>query len=167
MDMDTIRFLYSYDSRVNQRLLADAERLPSERTRESFGASFDTIHGTLAHILGSQINWLSRWRGVSPTRQVTGAAFASLSAIRQRWEEHRQELEAFIAGLTDADLHAPLDYRNIEGKSYALPLWEQMVHVVNHGTHHRSELADMLTRCGHAPEPTDLIRYCLTRTGQE
>lgn len=167
MDMDTIRFLYSYDSWVNQRLLADAERLPPERTRESFGASFDTIHGTLAHILGSQINWLSRWRGVSPTRQVTGADFASLSAIQQRWAEHHQELEAHMSGLTNEELNAPLSYRNIEGKSYTLPMWEQMVHVVNHGTHHRGELADMLTRCGHAPEPTDLIRYCLTRTGQE
>lgn len=167
MDMDTIRFLYTYDSWVNRRLLANAERLPPDRTRESFGTSFDTIHGTLAHILGSQIIWLSRWRGVSPTRRITGTDFPSLAAVRQRWSEHHQELEAFMGGLTNEDLNAPLSYRNTEGKGYTLPLWEQMVHVVNHGTHHRSELADMLTRGGYAPEPTDLIRYCLERTGQE
>jgi uncharacterized damage-inducible protein DinB len=32
-------------------------------------------------------------------------------------------------------------------------------HVVNHGTHHRSETATMLTRLGQAPEPLDLVVY--------
>lgn len=36
----------------------------------------------------------------------------------------------------------------------------------NHGTHHRSEAATMLTMLGVSPPPTDLTIYHLVRTGQ-
>ena len=166
MDPETIRSLYSYDQWVNERLLSDALRLPEEQRRQSFGASFDTIHGTLAHILGAQINWLSRWRGVTPDRPIGGDDFASLSEVRSRWQEHRTNLDEFLNGLTAERLQAPLRYSNYAGNSYELPLWQLMMQVVNHGTHHRAELADMLTRSGHAPQPTDLIRYCIEKSGQ-
>jgi uncharacterized damage-inducible protein DinB len=34
-----------------------------------------------------------------------------------------------------------------------------MLQVVHHGTHHRAELSDMLTRVGMAPAPTDIIVF--------
>lgn len=166
MDLETIRLLYGYNHWVNQRLLATAEKVPLERTRESFGASFDSIHGTLAHILGAQVAWLSRWRGVSPTRLIGADDFDSLAAIRARWEQHQRELEAFLEELTPERLSAPLRYTRPTGETHELPLGQMMLHMVNHGTHHRSELADMLTRVGHAPQPTDLVRYCLELAGQ-
>ncbi|MBI2468675.1 MAG: hypothetical protein HYV62_12825 [Candidatus Rokubacteria bacterium] len=39
-------------------------------------------------------------------------------------------------------------------------------HVVNDGTHHRSEMAAMLARIGHAPPPMDLIVYYRTTAGR-
>lgn len=36
------------------------------------------------------------------------------------------------------------------------------LHVVNHDTHHRSEVATMLTRVGHVPPGTDLIVHYRT-----
>lgn len=167
MDLETIRLLYGYHNWVNDRLLTRAEDVPPERTKEHFGASFDTIHGTLAHILGSEITWLNRWRGNSPAKQIGGEDFASLAEIRDRWVSQRQEMDAFIAQLTPEQLAAPLRYKNYAGMEYELPLWQLMLHLVNHGTHHRSELADMLTRTGYPPQPTDLTRYCFELTGQE
>lgn len=166
MDLETIRLLYGYERWVNRRLLATVEEVPPEQLREGYGVSFDTIHGTLAHILGAQIAWLSRWQGVSPTRLIGAGDFESLEAIEARWEQHERELDAFLAELTPERLAAPVLYTRPTGESYQLPLWQLMLHAVNHGTHHRSELADMLTRVGHAPQPTDLVRYSLERTGQ-
>jgi uncharacterized damage-inducible protein DinB len=159
VDVAAIRSLCAYNDWVNDRLFAIAEQLPADRARERFGASFDTIHGTLAHILGAEITWLSRWQGVSPTRVLGGDDFPDLAAIWARWQEQRRDLAAFLAELTPAEVERPLRYTNTRGEAFAYPLWQMLVHVVNHGTHHRAELAEMLTRAGHPPPPTDLLVY--------
>ena len=38
-------------------------------------------------------------------------------------------------------------------------LWQQMLHQVNHGTQHRSEVAVILTEYGHSPGWMDFIVY--------
>ena len=142
------------------------DEIPEERLRETFGASFDSIFGTVAHLLGTQINWLSRWKGGWPSRNIGADDFASLAEIKDRWARHNQELDEFIAALTPERLNAGLTYKNVAGQQFTIPLGQLMLHVVNHGTHHRSELADMLTRAGHPPMPTDLVRYSMEISGQ-
>ena len=159
MEPQSIRLLYAYNRWVNERLLAVAARLPEERRHQQFGASFDTIHNTLAHVLGAQITWLSRWNGVSPKQMITGADFADLDAMQTRWVAHQGDMDAFLAALQAEQLAAPLPYSNTSGKAFAYPLWQQMLHIVNHGTHHRAEIADMLTRAGETAPPTDLLVY--------
>ena len=166
MDLVTVRLLYGYDHWVNERLLATVDEVPANRLREKFGASFDSILGTLSHMLGSEINWLKRWKGESSFKFLTPGDFTSLEEIKVRWAQHQQEMDAFLVALTPEQLSTPLSYKNAAGASYHLPLWQLMLHAVNHETHHRSELADMLTRAGHPPKPTDLVRYCLELSGQ-
>jgi uncharacterized damage-inducible protein DinB len=40
-----------------------------------------------------------------------------------------------------------------------VPIWQMLVHVVNHGTQHRSEAAALLTGEGRSPGDLDLIDY--------
>ncbi len=38
-------------------------------------------------------------------------------------------------------------------------LWQLMLHLINHGTQHRSEAAALLTGYGQSPGDLDLILY--------
>ena len=40
-----------------------------------------------------------------------------------------------------------------------VPVWQMLVHVVNHGTQHRAEAATLLTAEGRSPGEIDLIFY--------
>jgi uncharacterized damage-inducible protein DinB len=64
------------------------------------------------------------------------------------------------------DLSREVHYRNTEGKAFHLPLWPLLQHVANHSTHHRSEVATMLTMVHGSPPPTDLVVFHLIQSGQ-
>lgn len=59
----------------------------------------------------------------------------------------------------DGDLARVVAYLNIEGERWAYPLWQQMLHQVNHATQHRSEAAMLLTPFGQSPGWLDVLYY--------
>ena len=52
-----------------------------------------------------------------------------------------------------------VEYKNTHGERWAYPLWQQVVHQVNHATQHRGEVAAALTELGHSPGDLDLLIY--------
>jgi len=42
------------------------------------------------------------------------------------------------------------------------PLWQILLHVVNHATHHRGQVSGFLRAMGHTPPPLDLIAFYRT-----
>lgn len=168
MAIETITALYDYDRWANRRLLEAVSVLPQGTAEREIGTqfSFPTLKGTLAHILAAEVIWLSRWKGHSPSTLLSAKDFPDIQALRSRWSHLEAELSAFLAGLSAADLTRVVRYTNTEGKSFALRLGPLMQHVANHSTHHRSEVATMLTMLGVAPPPTDLVIYHLVESGQ-
>jgi uncharacterized damage-inducible protein DinB len=59
------------------------------------------------------------------------------------------------------------EYRLLSGKVYQQPLGLLLHHVTDHGTHHRSEIATMLTMVSGSPPGTGLARFLALRSGQE
>ena len=157
--------LFDYDRWANRRLWDAVAALPPGEADREIGRewSVPTLKGMLAHILGAHIVWLARWRGSSPSALASAKDFPDLSSLRTRWDQAEADLSAFIAGLGDAELTRIVEYRNTEGQAFQHPLGPLMRHLVNHGTHHRSEVATMLTRLGVAPPPTDYVVYLRAR----
>jgi uncharacterized damage-inducible protein DinB len=159
VDVAAIRTLYAYDTWVTEQLLDVASSLPAEVLRNRNGASFDSIQDNFAHVLGAQQAWLARWRGSRPDHLPGSRDFADLAEIRVTWTIHQTSLRSFLAELTPEQLVTKITYVNFQGEQYTYRLWQMMVHVVNHGTHHRAEIAELLTRAGHPPHGTDFLRY--------
>ena len=69
-------------------------------------------------------------------------------------------------GLSDADPARVVEFKNTEGKAYSAPLGQLLQHVANHATHHRSEIATMVTMLSGSPPDTGINTWILVRTGQ-
>ena len=159
MTTDVVRTLYRYSAWATGRILDNASRLRPEELAATSGASFSTVRETLVHIMAAQLIWLSRWQGTSPTSLLDAREFPDVASLRARWDQIERETQRFVAGLTDADLAKVVEYRNTRGERWAYPLWQQVVHQVNHATQHRGEVAAALTELGHSPGDLDLLIF--------
>ena len=157
---DVVRSMYRYNAWANRRILDTSTRLTPAQLLEGGGASFDSIHDTLVHTMGAQWLYLERWHGRSPRKFFDDdASFPDLDAIRVRWDGIERDTRVFVATLTDAHLARVVEYTNMQGERWAYPLWQQMLHQVNHATQHRSEAAMLLTRFGCSPGWLDLLYF--------
>ncbi len=162
---ELLRPLVDYNYWANGRLLEAAGALPAGALTRELGTewSFPSLHRMFAHVMGAEALWLARWRGVDPAGLEPADGYDALPALRARWEAVERDFRAYLEPLDDAALRRAIDYRTLDGRPSRSVLWQMVQHVVNHGTHHRSEAAAMLTRLGHAPPPLDLILYYRTR----
>ena len=160
--------LYEYHWWANRRLLETSAALGEEAAQREMGTHFSesTVKGLFVHIYGFDLVWLARWRG-SPRNTLTrDTDFASLTALRSAWDTLEASQRHFITTLTSNDLCRIVAYESTEGDPFRLPLWPLLQHVPNHATHHRSEIATMITMISGSPPPTDLVLYHLAHTQQ-
>ena len=69
------------------------------------------------------------------------------------------ELVTWAEGLADKDWLREVSYRTMAGTPYVTPLWQIVLHVVNHGSHHRGQITNMLRQLGIKPANLDLIGF--------
>jgi len=157
--------LYEYNEWANGHVLEAAGRLGEEEFARGQGASFDSVEGNLAHIVGAQVVWLARWtKAVNRSALLEVQAIRGYQPIRDAFEKSHAELRLFAESLTEERLNAPLAYKDSQGNPYERVLWQLMLHVANHGTHHRAETAMALTAMGQPPHQLDYVYFEIERS---
>jgi uncharacterized damage-inducible protein DinB len=162
-----IRSLYDYHRWANRRLFDVAATLGPDLDR-AVGTQFSvpTVKGMFAHLYGADWIWFQRFKGTSPGKLPGGDDFRTFDDLRARWDELEREQQAFVDSLTEADLGRIVEFKDTRGNPSRLPLGGLLQHVANHGTHHRSEVATMLTMLRGSPPGTDLVVYLREKAGQ-
>ncbi len=160
MNTNEILILYNYNYWANSRILKTAESLDDAQFIAPTRANFSSIRGTLIHIFGTEWMWRMRCQeGISPPAMITEINFPTLNAIRLGWQTEEQSMRNYLGRLEDNDLTKRIAYETTRGMRYETPLWQILIHVVNHGTQFRSEAAVLLTENGHSPGDLDFILY--------
>ena len=163
VNASTTRELLLYLLWADRQVLAAVRPVSEENLLHNAGVSFGSMLGTLAHMLGAQRVWLSRFAGTPLSSLPTIDDYPDLLSWILGWEETAAQTEAFLAGLTDEQLAAPLTWTNSQGDTYTRPLWQAVVHMVNHATYHRGQVVSLLRQMGYAAPSTDLIYYFVER----
>ncbi len=154
--LDLITHFYEYNEWANDRLLVVASGLSADELAAGRGASFDSILSSFAHIAAAQVNWLERWVvGVNRISTLELQKMPDLATVRASFLASHGGLQKFVSDLSDERLEALQEFRDSSGRRQARPLWQFMMHVANHGTYHRGEIAMMLTGLGHSPGDLD------------
>lgn len=159
MSPNEIRPLYDYNAWANRRSLAAAEKLTVEQFTKPMGSSFSSVRDTLAHIYGAEWIWFERFQGRSPSALPNASQFHDLPTLREAWLVHEERLIAFVGELSQADLDREMEYKTLKYGVYSNPLWQSMMHLVNHGTYHRGQVTTLLRQLGAQPILLDLMHF--------
>lgn len=159
MKKNEIPTLYRYNAWANARILNAASQLTSEQFLAATPFSYGSLRATLVHMLFAEWLWRQRWEGQSPTGWLVPEDFPTFEALRSRWENEGASLLEFVEHVSEEKLDTMVHYTTTSGKPYENILWHLMLHLVNHGTQHRSEVAAMLTDFGSSPGDLDFIVF--------
>jgi len=152
------RELLAYTVWADRAQLAALEAVDPEDLLRDTGSSHRSLVGTMAHMLGAQRLWLSRFLG-NPLPDLPGEAeYPDVQGIRGGFEEHWSELEFFIASLTEEILGVEISWTN-RGETRAQPMWQPLLHVATHDAYHRGQITTMLRQLGYQPPGIDLVAY--------
>lgn len=123
----------------------------------------EKILSLMGHILAAQFLWLHRIKGLpAPDLKLWGTyEFAQLSDLAekagQQWLEFVESTDNFDREMT---------YTNYIGDPYTNNVEMVMIHLVNHSSYHRAQIALLLRQKGLEPVNTDFITYDRVITGQ-
>lgn len=159
MTIDEARELFEFGSWATARMFNAAESLTQNQRETTVSSSFPSVNATLAHIVGAEWVWLSRWSGKNPSTYPDWVLKPELTELRQILKGVEDDRSSYLIQLRDPDLNQNVSYRGFDGQEYTLPLGKLMRHVVNHSTYHRGQLATQLRQLGIVPPSTDFSRY--------
>ena len=160
MNANDIRILFEYNYWARGRIMRQTLLLTPEQFNAPNTSSYGSLRGTLIHNMRAEMNWRKRLQGEQPTSSpITDSETPTPQSLEQAWAAEEALMRAYLAGLTDAELNLPFEYKNYKGEAIKMIKWGILMQLVNHGTQHRAEAAAMLTDFNHSPGDVDLIVF--------
>src|ERR1051326_4066326 len=159
MKKPDLLLLFQYNQWTTDKIL----EATSHVTLEQFLAPAPFPHGglqsTLVHTLFAQWIWRMRWEGTSPNYRLKPEDFPTFESLGARFDEEGKLLMTFVENVPEEQLNQKFYYNNTAGQPKENILWQAMMHVINHGTQHKTEAAAMLTSYGSSPGDIDMIYH--------
>ena len=146
--------LYQYNAWSNLRVL-------NCLTRQQ--VNDEKILSIMGHIVAAQFLWLHRIKGLPPAPVKLWGEY-TLPQLTTMANEASTLWLAFID--KTENFNFDLEYINYVGEPYITNVEMIMIHLVNHSSYHRAQIALLLRQKGFEPINTDFITYDRVLRGQ-
>ena len=150
MQANEVRFLFAYDRWATGQVLNALDGLDSGVWTQPNVVGERGLGAILVHHLGASQRWRHGFQRTGESPEPELEPLPTIDQLRERWETEWAVVDAWLPILTDDFVAYVHD---------GVPVWQMLVHVVNHGTQHRAEAATLLTAESRSPGELDLINY--------
>lgn len=161
---DLVREMYDYHVWANKVIFDRLKEFSSDIVDQETQSAFPTITKTLVHIYIADVIWLDILNGMDAKDvfakgeklkdDLQSISFGELESL---FSELTKRFQSFFQQNQDLTQKMVLDNPYAGVKEFTLS--QMVLHVVNHGTYHRGNIATMLRQLGHSSVMTDYIVY--------
>lgn len=165
MDIQTLQLMARYNVWATQRLGSVLRTVTTEDFNKKCGLFFQSIAGTLNHLLvGEHGLWYPRFHDQgSPQMALNTILETDQMTLIRTLEEKAHLWLPFLDMLDPAILAGDFHYQTSTGKPICAPYGATLLHVFNHGTHHRGQVTAALTAMGYPCPELDLVYMLLEK----
>ena len=110
----------------------------------------------LVRHFGASERWRHAFQETGESPEPERLPLLAVDQLREVWAAEWAAVDAWLPTLTDSFVGLVHD---------GVPVWQMLVHDVNHGTQHRAEAAVLLTAKGRSPGELDLMNYAGEQAG--
>ncbi|MGE5191563.1 MAG: DinB family protein [Deltaproteobacteria bacterium] len=163
---DDILALFAYDRWANCKVLDACHKLTTEQFVAEPVPGWSSVRSTVYHIaLATEFN-LRTLAGDAHDPMPTEADLITVDDAVQLLERAYRRFEELRPAFTPERLNSLLTLRAV-GRTFTLPRWAMLRHIVNHATYHRGQVASKLKRFGIEQPNTDFFFWVIEQVPQK
>ncbi len=155
----TIEKLFNYHEWAMNAIFSSLQNFTEEEFTRDLGDGCGSVRDKVGHIIAADKIWLDRIQKRAELIFLPPSYFSSISITKNLKEETKTNWKSYIASLQVADYYRDISYQNMKGESFETPLREILLHVLNHATYHRGQVASLIRRIKGSPPVTDFIQF--------
>ena len=155
--MDHLHMLMRYKAWANELTFAAAAKLPEGELTAPRKIVFGNLLRTLNHVYAMDEVWRAHLEGRPHGYNTRNPdACPLLPALREAQRAMDAWFVDYAGSLEEPRQEEVVSFRFIGGGPGAMTRRDILLHVANHGTYHRGNVASMMYQAGTPPPTTDL-----------
>jgi uncharacterized damage-inducible protein DinB len=163
---DDVVALFAYDRWANGAVLGACRKLTAEQYVAEPVPGWSAVRSAISHIaLATDFN-LRTLAGDPDDDLPTEAELVTVDDAARLLERAYRRIEELRPTLMPEWLNTVVTLRAID-RTFTLPRWAILRHVVNHSTYHRGQVASRLKRFGIEQANTDFFWWVIEQIRQE
>jgi uncharacterized damage-inducible protein DinB len=159
MELELIKTFIQYHLDMTLRVWESIDQITDEQFLADDAYSRGSIRNLMVHLANTDSNWLAGLKNIPegqdpPKRRYED--YPDRASVRVFWETTAKDVAEYAGRLTEAELNEnPMDIPS--------PRWQVLLHLINHGTDHRSTVLQRLHEFGAPTFDQDLIFWLWNR----
>jgi len=151
----------AYTIWANQKIFDCIANLTEEQTDQEITSSFSSLRKTIVHMWDAESIWWQRIKLVEKIERSSEGFTGGFQELIKQVNHQSMLWKDWVDNATETQLLHVFFYRNSKREEFKQPVYELLLHLMNHGTYHRGQLVTMLRQLGVEKIPsTDFSTFC-------
>ena len=152
MKLELIKTFMEYHLDMTRRIWDSIDQINDEQFVADDAYSRGSIRNLMVHLASTDRRWLAGLKNTEDVGHLKFEDFSTRAAAHQIFEPVIHDLSEYANLLTEEELNQnPNDISN--------PRWQVLLHLINHGTDHRSTVLQRLHEFGAPTFDQDFILW--------
>src|SRR5258706_16137517 len=155
--VDMLRKFIEYHLDMTRRVWDSIDKITDEQFLADDTYSRGSIRNLMVHLTSTDRRWLAGLKNLPDVGHLKFEDYSTRAAAREAFEQVAKDLDDYANSVSADELgQNPKDLPN--------PRWTFLLHMVNHGTDHRSTVLQRLHELGAPTFDHDLIMWLWSRS---